>query len=75
MSRYVMLLLLSLLLCSLLPRSGAFAAQSKTYTRTVEAYQIPDVSLVNQDGAHGQREYLVARGSDRPVRVFPFFLI
>jgi hypothetical protein len=37
MSRYVMLLLLSLLLCNLLPRSEAFAAQSKTYTRTVVA--------------------------------------
>ncbi len=67
MSRYVMLLLLPLLLFGLATPADTPAAQNKNYTRTVEAYQIPDVSLVNQDGVRVSLRSLLA--ADRPVLV------
>jgi protein SCO1 len=67
MPRSVLHLFLSLLLCGLLAGTEAQAAQNKTYIRTVEAYQIPDVSLVNQDGARVSVRSLLA--ADQPVLV------
>jgi protein SCO1/2 len=47
---------------------GEAAAENKpSYTRTIENYQIPDVTLINQDGARIQLRKLLA--SDGPVLV------
>jgi protein SCO1/2 len=67
MSRFVPRLLLILFLCHLCIGAEAFAGQNKAYTRTVEALQVPDVILVNQDGVRVSLRPLL--GADQPVLV------
>ena len=67
MSRQLMIPLLAIILCGLCFTSEAGAGREKAYTRTVENYEVPDVSLINQDGVKVDlRKLLLA---DRPVLV------
>lgn len=52
--------------CMQLP-AEAIAARSTPYTRTLENYEVPDVTLVNQDGRRIELKKLIA--SDKPVLV------
>jgi len=61
------ILLLASILCGLCFTCEAGAGRDKAYTRTIENYEVPDVSLINQDGVKvGLRKLLL---SDRPVLV------
>ncbi len=42
-------------------------AVAETYIRTVESYQIPDVTLINKDGARVELKKMFS--SDRPILV------
>jgi len=44
------LFLLVLLLGCIIDGKDVFAGRDKSYTKTIETYEIPDVNLVNQDG-------------------------
>lgn len=67
MTQCVTTLLLILLLSGLLPSGTAYAGRSMNYIRTVEALQIPDVALINQDGV--KVRLLSQFTSDGPVLV------
>ena len=54
-----------LLIAGFMPQSAA--AESKAYKKSVERYQIPDVSLINQDGKSVRLKSLLT--SDKPVVV------
>lgn len=47
--------------------SGAAGADSRTYKRTTERYQLPDVTLINQDGRNVRLKSLLESG--KPVVV------
>jgi len=67
MNRTLALSLAYLLFISLFTVSEAGAGRDKTYTRTLENYEIPDVMLVNQDNVKvSLRKVLL---TDRPVLV------
>ncbi len=66
MPRKQTLLLLCLLL-GLCLSNEAWAGRDKTYTRTLENYEVPDVTLINQDGVKVSLSKLLT--SDRPVLV------
>jgi protein SCO1/2 len=61
------MLLLYLLLTSLCLLSEAWAGRDKTYQRTLENYEVPDVTLINQDGVKVSLRKLLF--SDKPVLV------
>ena len=67
MPRKQTMLLLYLLLTSLCLSSEAWAGRDKSYTRTLENYEVPDVQLINQDGVKVSLRKLLA--SDSPVLV------
>jgi len=67
MPRHRLIPLLAIVLCSLCLSGEAWAGRDKTYTRTFENYEIPDVTLINQDGVKVElRKLLLA---DQPVLV------
>ncbi len=61
------LLLLSFLLSSLVAQPAALPAQTKTYVIALETYQVPDVTLVNQDGARVSLRSLLS--ANEPILV------
>ena len=67
MPRRTTLLLLCLLLISLAISSEAWAGRDKSYTRTLEHYEVPDVMLINQDNVRVSLRNLLS--SDSPVLV------
>jgi len=67
MTRLVTLLLLAFLVYGLAQAEKALAARNTSYTRTVETYQVPDVTLINQDGARISLRSLLTQ--DSPVLV------
>jgi protein SCO1 len=67
MSRQQTILFLAFILCGLCFTCEAGAGRDKSYTRTVENYEVPDVSLINQDGGKVELRKLLL--SDRPVLV------
>ena len=60
-------LLLAFLVYGLAPAEKALAARNTSYTRTVETYQVPEVTLINQDGARVSLRSLLTQ--DSPVLV------
>ncbi|MDA8099862.1 MAG: SCO family protein [Nitrospiraceae bacterium] len=64
-SAYLLIMLALLTILSLVFTGGASAQEG--YTRTIERYPIPDVTLVNQEGAKVRLRDLLA--SDEPVLV------
>lgn len=66
-TRTVWTLFLICLIAGLAPGRAARAATTEGYTRTMEEYTVPDVTLVNQDGAKVKVKELLL--SDRPVLV------
>jgi protein SCO1 len=67
MSRQQTITLLAFILCGLCLTGEAGAGRDKSYTRTIENYEVPDVSLINQDGCKVELRKLLL--SDRPVLV------
>jgi protein SCO1/2 len=67
MPRRQTMLLLYLLLISLSISSEAWAGRDKSYTRTLENYEVPDVTLINQDNVKVSLRKLLS--SDMPVLV------
>jgi len=67
MLRRQTMLLLYLLLVSLSISSEAWAGRDKSYTRTLENYEVPDVTLINQDNVKVSIRKLLS--SDMPVLV------
>jgi len=66
-SRKPVVFILILFLCCLGIGGQADAGTAQRYTRTVENYEVPDVSLINQDGIKVDLRKLLL--SDRPVLV------
>lgn len=57
--------ILTILFLSLLAPPSSFSAQQEYYKKTLEEYQVPDVTLINQDGTEVQlKEFL---DSDKPI--------
>ena len=67
MPRRQTVLFLCLLLVSLVISSEARAGRDKSYTRTLEHYEVPDVMLINQDNVRVSLRKLLS--SDSPVLV------
>ena len=67
MTRLVTLLLLGSLVYGLAPAEKALAARNESYTRTVETYQVLEVTLINQDGTRFSLRSLLTQ--DSPVLV------
>ena len=67
MPRRQTVLFLCLLLVSLVISSEASAGRDKSYTRTLEHYEVPDVMLINQDNVRVSLRNLLS--SDSPVLV------
>jgi protein SCO1/2 len=65
--RQILLFLCLILISSRLLVREAWAGRDKTYLRTLENYEVPDVTLINQDGVKVNLRRLLT--SDNPILV------